>query len=622
MSRWCALLLCSFMVACSQEIRPATQLLVVVDSDLELGTVLSSLRVSVQSRSGDDVLDEPFPLTLAARESVGRFTLPLSFGVVRNDVDSVRVVVAGYGPLGPGGQDVKLVEQKAILSFQAERTLRASVFLGQACVNEFCAGGGDLVCYPRALAEVAAGACGPVPLAVVERVEPGSELVGVVGSTRRDAAMPTPDAAAAADAAVESASPDAAPSEAADPDAEVNAAAVAGDADAGPRDSCANNPCGADALCIAQGEAFSCVCPEGQVGPSPQQCRRVERRLSARHASCVIRKDGSVWCWNLGTRTLDIRPHVIEGLTDAIEVAVGSAHACARKADGAVVCWGDNSYGQLGNGTTTPSATPVIATGLQNASALTAGNTFSCALDASARVQCWGDGSACVTGGCRGNTNVPTLTAGLDDVVKLAAGHRHVCAIKRDGTVWCWGHASGGALGNGEDSPSGRATPTQVLGLASGSEISAGDAITCALTGANALSCWGTSFWPGAEVINDDLRSAEPVPVVTPGKLAKLTVGNMHQCALQGRTAFCRGYNGFGQLGDGTKNSSLPASAPASTFTAVKLSDVLELSAGTSYTCALRGDDTVFCWGNNLDGQLGTGYVDDGSPLPIEPLFP
>jgi|JI10StandDraft_1071094.scaffolds.fasta_scaffold155969_3 alpha-tubulin suppressor-like RCC1 family protein len=150
------------------------------------------------------------------------------------------------------------------------------------------------------------------------------------------------------------------------------------------------------------------------------------------------------------------RLHAQVPLTDVIDVAAGSAHACALKTDGTVVCWGGNEYGQLGNGTTTDSL-------------------------------------------------VAVPVSGLNSVISIEAGLSHTCALRSDGSVFCWGHNARGQLGDGTTTT--RLTPTLVSGLgASASALTAGGLHTCAITGPaqqNAGETTRTVSWEMAQPPSD-----------------------------------------------------------------------------------------------------------------------
>jgi alpha-tubulin suppressor-like RCC1 family protein len=278
---------------------------------------------------------------------------------------------------------------------------------------------------------------------------------------------------------------------------------------------------------------------------------------------------------------------------------VGGSHACARRAEGSVVCWGTNASGQLGNGGTVDSAAPVQVVGLRNAKSIVARVQHTCVIDANDDVQCWGANQACVLGYCGNPSYVPVAIAGLSHVKHVALGLDHACALKTDGNVLCWGNQSGGALGNGIDASTGKPTPAQVAGIAQASEIAAGVGWSCALS--NGIYCWGRNRY--ADVT--DLDSLTPFAIMAPPGLADLTAGQSHLCARATNAVLCRGSNLNGELGDGTYSHTAVASGSSSSFVTVKgLTNATELSADLGATCALTSDERVLCWGGDGGGTV------------------
>jgi hypothetical protein len=139
-------------------------------------------------------------------------------------------------------------------------------------------------------------------------------------------------------------------------------------------------------------------------------------------------------------------------LGNVTAIATGSSHSCALLSNGTVRCWGHNRDGQLGNGTTTdfPAAAPVVGLGGM-AAAIAAGEFHTCALLRDGTVHCWGDNWYGQLGdGTTTDRTTPVAASGLRDVTAIAAGEDHTCALLRDGTARCWGYNEFGQLGNGE----------------------------------------------------------------------------------------------------------------------------------------------------------------------------
>lgn len=148
---------------------------------------------------------------------------------------------------------------------------------------------------------------------------------------------------------------------------------------------------------------------------------------------------------------------------DVQTIAAGSGHTLALKNDGTVWAWGDNYYGQLGDGTTTERHAPVQVTGLAGVTAIAAGGGHTVALRNDGTVWAWGDnyygqlGDATAT-----ESHTPVQVTGLSGVTAIAGGGAHTVALKSDGTVWSWGDNSYGQLSDGTTTQ--RLTPVPVTG--------------------------------------------------------------------------------------------------------------------------------------------------------------
>jgi len=227
----------------------------------------------------------------------------------------------------------------------------------------------------------------------------------------------------------------------------------------------------------------------------------------------------------------------------AASIASGDSHTCAIVANGRVVCWGDDSLGQLGNGpgvgsVDAPGDPIVLPTGT-HAIALTAGAAHTCALLSDGSVSCWGDDSRgqLGNGAVTGSIDAPGPAIGLTGPASaVAAGAKHTCALLSDGSVSCWGDDSSGQVGNGltlgdVTAPS----PTlSVPGFATA--IAAGDAHTCAVMASAKVSCWGSDssgqIGNGASSTTD-ITSPSPaltLPVTSGAKA--IALGANHSCAV------------------------------------------------------------------------------------------
>jgi alpha-tubulin suppressor-like RCC1 family protein len=321
--------------------------------------------------------------------------------------------------------------------------------------------------------------------------------------------------------------------------------------------------------------------------------------------TCALTTGGGAQCWGRnnygqlgnGTTTDSSTPVDVSGLASGVTaISAGNWQTCALTTGGGVKCWGYNYWGQLGNGTTSDSSTPVDVSGLtRGVAAISAGGLHTCDLTTGGGVKCWGAGYGTTP------VEVSGLTSG---VAAVSAGEFHTCALTTTGGLKCWGENNAGQLGNGTTTGS---APVDVSGLTSGvAAISAGGYHTCALTTAGGVKCWGNNF-------NGQLGNGTTTGSTTPVDVSGLTsavggvsAGLYHTCALTtGGGVKCWGNNGFGQLGNGTTTTGSTTPVDVAGLT----SGVAAVSAGGLglHTCALTTAGGVQCWGYNGFGQLGDG---------------
>ena len=185
--------------------------------------------------------------------------------------------------------------------------------------------------------------------------------------------------------------------------------------------------------------------------------------------TCGLTKAGAAYCWGwnyfgqLGdssTRTSDTPVRVQGGLRFAALAASGSNHTCGRSRGGAAYCWGDNSFGQVGDGSSQDRTTPVTVGGPPLTS-LTTGDWHTCGLTEGGIAHCWGDNGYGELGDASTSSSASpvTVTGGLK-LASLVAGYHHTCGVTTAGIAYCWGENLHGELADG--STKNRNTPVAV----------------------------------------------------------------------------------------------------------------------------------------------------------------
>lgn len=320
--------------------------------------------------------------------------------------------------------------------------------------------------------------------------------------------------------------------------------------------------------------------------------------------SCAVTTAGAVKCW--GARQWDpSSASPTDFVTTAEEmtsvrsgvtaITAAMTHTCVVTQSGGLQCWGVNVRVPVG-----------LHSGIVSAAA---GSSHDCVLDAGGGVRCWGFNDFGQLGdGTTADAWAPVQPLGLESgVAAIAAGPLNVCAVSTDGGVTCWGDNGAGQVGDGTTGVLVRA-PSGVTGLSSGvAAVSVGGAHACALTNEGGVKCWG---WNGNGQLGNGTRTDSSIPVDVTGLssgVAAVSARGGHTCALmEAGGVKCWGLNRRGQLGNGlTDNSGTPVDV-------IGLPErVTSLSAGLEHNCAATRDGAIWCWGANEAGQLGDGSTTD-----------
>jgi hypothetical protein len=332
-------------------------------------------------------------------------------------------------------------------------------------------------------------------------------------------------------------------------------------------------------------------------------------------STCVVDWVGEAACWGYTPQDSSLyydgvdnspgpsplrAPYVLGVFDDIVQIGVAWGHACVLRDDGSVWCWGANYWGVVGNGISDGEFPPKKVTALEGVVEISVGYLQACAVRSDGTVWCWG----------KDFTNTPQPSArriaGISDAVHVSVGAYAACVVRANGTVWCWGqNGDTGVLGDGSgtDSP----VPRPVIGLTDADWVEVSGLRACATRTSGEAACWGNSFLGGGA----NERSLSPVDVIdgTTGlpadDIIQIDGGDDYSCVLRADAqVYCWGSDSSGTLGltpDPNLNTTwITTPVPG-------LPDIAAIFADRFHICAVSFDDELYCWGSNTSGQLGIG---------------
>ncbi|MDI6050789.1 kelch repeat-containing protein [Flavobacterium sp. XS2P24] len=329
-----------------------------------------------------------------------------------------------------------------------------------------------------------------------------------------------------------------------------------------------------------------------------------------------IKTDGTIWAWGYningqlgdGSNIDKNSPLKIGTDTNWKSILTGRFHSGAIKTDGTFWAWGQNGGGQLGDGTNIDKNSPIQIGDATNWQSASAGEVHTVGIKTDGTLWAWGgnfDGQ--LGDGTNIGKNIPVQISTATDWMSVVAGQFHTVAIKTDGTIWAWGKNSQGQLGDGTNIN--KNTPIQIGTANNWKVISTGYLHTVGIKTDGTLWTWGYNIY-GQLGDGTNINKNTPIQIGTASNWKAISAGYLHTVSIKtDGTLWSWGGNFDGQLGDGTNiNKNIPLQIGIDT-------NWQSLSAGDNCTTGVKTGGLQFCaTGYNGEGELGDGtFIDKNS---------
>lgn len=312
-----------------------------------------------------------------------------------------------------------------------------------------------------------------------------------------------------------------------------------------------------------------------------------------------------------GSTTQRTGPVSASGVTGTpVSVTAGAAFSGAVVSSGAAYLWGNNAYGQLGDGTKGSRRTPVNSIAGSSWVRVSNASTHSLALDSTGLLYGWGTNGNGELGDSVTVARAGAVQIGVSTWKSVAAGDGFSLGVKTDGTLWAWGDNGNNQLGL--TSTETQYAPVQVGALLTWESVSAGAGFGVGLLTTGELYSWGLN--PSGQLGNGTTNNQTSAARANSSILfSKVVAGASHVLGIEKGTGnlYAWGSSANGQLG-------LDAYTSRAQPTLVSSGSWADIAAGVTHSLAVKSDGTVWAWGGNAFGSLGLGdKVDKAVPVQV-----
>ena len=310
---------------------------------------------------------------------------------------------------------------------------------------------------------------------------------------------------------------------------------------------------------------------------------------------------------NIGVIQVEVVPETENEITISPNVITNGSHTISLREDGKVFTWGDNTYGQLGNGTVITSDEPVEVTFPEGTiiTQIAAGENHNVALDSNGNVWTWGRNNNYQIGNTRENQYTPYKVSNLPKVIKIAAGNNNTMVITENNELYAWGLNAYGDLGLG--TYTNKVLPKKVKGVHDIIDISGGKSHYIVLNRAGEVFATGSNLYGQLGIGNNEIgKINEFQKVEIKDKIGTIDAGDISNIVTTvDGYVYTWGGNTYSTLGTEDKeNKNVPT----------KLKDVKNIrqaSIGKTHTILRDGNNNVYVTGTNSNGQLGLGTTEN-----------